>query len=68
MHNLNEIQGENNVLCTDVKDTTELPFTNKYLVLDITDKKKVDEMFKNFKPDLVLHNAAILSAMGEKNH
>jgi len=56
------------VLCTDIVNATELPFPNKYKVLDIVDKKKVDELIKEFKPDLVIHNAAILSAMGERNH
>jgi len=38
----------------------------KTFVCDISDKKKIDEIFKNNKFDVVFHLAAILSTGGEK--
>ncbi|MDW4054058.1 NAD-dependent epimerase/dehydratase family protein, partial [Staphylococcus saprophyticus] len=36
-------------------------------ILDVTDKARMDELVESFKPDTMMHMAALLSATAEKN-
>ncbi|HLR39556.1 MAG TPA: NAD-dependent epimerase/dehydratase family protein [Jeotgalicoccus sp.] len=65
---LREIYGEENVLPTDLRipewgKMKDTPFE----ILDVTDSEAVMEMAKKFKPDTIIHLAALLSAVAEKN-
>lgn len=65
---LREIYGEENVLPTDLRipewgKMKDTPFE----ILDVTDSEAVMEMTKKFKPDTIIHLAALLSAVAEKN-
>lgn len=39
----------------------------EYLNLQILDKEKLKKAIRDFKPDLIMNMAAILSASGERN-
>ncbi len=65
---LREIYGEENVLPTDLRipewgKMKDTPFE----ILDVTDSEAVMEMTKKFKPDTIIHLAALLSAVAERN-
>lgn len=65
---LREIYGEENVLPTDLKipewgKMKDTPFE----ILDVTDSEAVMEMTKKFKPDTIIHLAALLSAVAERD-
>lgn len=64
---LREIYGEDNVLPTDLR----MPQWGKMLntpfeILDVTDSEAVMEMVAEFKPDTIIHLAALLSAVAER--
>lgn len=64
---LREMYGEENVLPTDLRipewgKMKDTPFE----ILDVTDSEAVMEMAKKFKPDTIIHLAALLSAVAEK--
>jgi len=64
---LREIYGEENVLPTDLRipewgKMKDTPFE----ILDVTDSEAVMEMTKKFKPDTIIHLAALLSAVAER--
>ena len=65
---LREIYGEENVLPTDLRipewgKMKDTPFE----ILDVTDSEAVMEMTKKFKPDTIIHLAALLSAVAERD-
>jgi len=60
-----QLYGKDNVLMTDLKNKS-FP-ENHFKVLDVTDKAATEKLVHNFRPDTIIHNAAILSAAGEKN-
>lgn len=65
---LRGIYGVDNVLCTnldekDLKVAKEGPFA----LLDVTDGKRLSELVKQHKADTIIHLAAILSGVGERN-
>ncbi|CAD2072007.1 NAD-dependent epimerase/dehydratase family protein [Phocicoccus pinnipedialis] len=64
---LRELYGEENVLPTDLRipergKMKDTPFE----ILDVTDSDAVMEMTKKFKPDTIIHLAALLSAVAER--
>lgn len=63
---LYELYGSNNILVSDNFPTVN-PFCKNFEVLNVLDKKKVEYVVKTFKPDYIVHFAAILSASGERN-
>ena len=63
------VYGNDNVLATDIREPeagsaiADGPFE----ILDVTDKNKMTEIVESFKPDTLMHMAALLSATAEKN-
>ena len=55
---LNFVYGEKNVLFTDQAETSK---ASNYLQLNALDKNKMQQVFEDFKPDLVFHLVALLS-------
>ena len=63
---LTQLYREQNILLTDVRNTTGLnPL--QFATLDMTDRKTMEHLIKEFKPDTILHLGSILSSAGEKN-
>ena len=62
---LREIYGKENVIASDLRlhSTDEGPFE----LLDITDRKRLEEIVKEYDVEAIIHLAAILSASGELN-
>lgn len=52
-------------MATDI-DNKPVDFNCKYETLDVTDKQKFEDLVKTNKIDCIVHQAAILSALGEK--
>jgi threonine 3-dehydrogenase len=63
---LTQLYGESNILLTDIHNTTGLN-PKHFATLDMTDRKTMESLIKDFKPDTILHLGSILSAAGEKN-
>ena len=65
---LRERYGEENVLPTDIKEPEEGQLKGKpFEILDVRDKDRLEEIARDFKPDTIMHMAALLSATCEKN-
>lgn len=62
---LREMYGKENVIASDLRllSTDEGPFE----VLDVTDRKRLEEIVKEYDIEAIIHLAAILSASGELN-
>lgn len=52
---------------SDVQEESKRKGVERYERLDCMDKDRVEGLIRNFKPQQVIHLAAILSASGEKN-
>ena len=63
---LYELYGEENVLSTD-NFPTKNPNCKNFEVLNVLERNKVESLIRLFKPDYIIHFAAILSANGERN-
>lgn len=64
---LRNIYGENHVVASDVKKSDSPVFqTGPFELLDILDKKRLEEILIQYKPAQVYHLAALLSATAEK--
>ena len=63
---LYELYGSSNILVTDNFPTVN-PLCENFEVLNVLDKNKVETLVQSFKPDYIIHFAAILSASGERN-
>ena len=62
------LYGVDNVLPTDVhKNTDNKLIADKIEILDVRDFERMDELVSEFKPDTILHMAALLSATCEKD-
>lgn len=63
-----EIYGNENVLATDIRQPeagsgiTDGPFE----ILDVTDADRMEQLVESFKPDTLMHMAALLSATAEE--
>ncbi|MEC2159741.1 NAD-dependent epimerase/dehydratase family protein [Virgibacillus halodenitrificans] len=65
---LMEKYGEENVLPTDILESNSGDVISKHLkILDVRDIESMKKIVEEFKPDTILHMAAILSATCEKN-
>ncbi|MFB9861192.1 L-threonine 3-dehydrogenase [Salinicoccus siamensis] len=65
---LREKYGDENVLPTDIKEPESDELKGKpFEILDVRDKTRMDEIVEDFKPDTIMHMAALLSATCEKN-
>ncbi|MHC0551524.1 L-threonine 3-dehydrogenase [Salinicoccus sp. CNSTN-B1] len=65
---LREKYGDENVLPTDIKEPESDELKGKpFEILDVRDKTRMDEIVEDFKPDTMMHMAALLSATCEKN-
>ncbi|MBR9861190.1 NAD-dependent epimerase/dehydratase family protein [bacterium] len=68
LENLQEMYGADNVVASDIRTTDHPVFKNSpFEVLDVLDKDKIAEVFNKYKPTMVYHLAALLSATAEKN-
>ena len=63
------LYGNDNVLATDIREPEEGSALKDgpFEILDVTDKARIDELVESFKPDTMMHMAALLSATAEKN-
>jgi len=65
---LRNIYGNDNVLATDIKTVKDGPLLDgPFEALNVLDDKAFYEKTKNFNADTIIHLAALLSAVGEKN-
>lgn len=64
-----KIYGDSNVIASDVSDkiSTELRESGPFVHLDVLDAKAIADTIDKYEIDAVVHLAAILSAVGEKN-
>jgi nucleoside-diphosphate-sugar epimerase len=63
------IYGGSNVIASDLssKINREVIESGPFVILDVLDRNRIAEVVDQFKIDAVVHLAAILSAVGEKN-
>lgn len=68
MH-LRNIYGNNNVIASDIakKGSEKVIEEGPFEIIDVLDVKKINEAVEKYRPDVVIHLAAILSAVGEAN-
>src|SRR5699024_8363372 len=65
---LREKYGEENVLPTDIKEPEDEQLKAKpFERLDVRDMERLKEIARDFKPDTIMHMAALLSATCEKD-
>ncbi|KNF09604.1 nucleoside-diphosphate-sugar epimerase [Gottschalkia purinilytica] len=64
---MREIYGNSNVIATDIKiDKNHNVFqSGPFEILDVTDAKLMNELVTKYKPDTIIHLAALLSATAE---
>ncbi|MFT5479529.1 MAG: nucleoside-diphosphate-sugar epimerase [Bacteroidia bacterium] len=66
-HELRSSYGVSNVVCCDVKEVNAARMeAGPYDILDVLDKKNIQEMYSKHKPTQIYHLAAMLSATAEK--
>ncbi|MDW5472543.1 NAD-dependent epimerase/dehydratase family protein [Staphylococcus equorum] len=63
------LYGNDNVLATDIKqpETDSAIVDGPFEILDVTDRARMFELVETFKPDTMMHMAALLSGVAEKN-
>jgi len=67
VENLQNIYGASNVVASDIRKSDNPVFSNsRFEMLDVLDKPRIKEVFKTYKPTIVYHLAALLSATAEK--
>ncbi len=65
---LRQKYGKENVICTDIrKPTDELYEQGPYKYLDVLNFNSFNQLVVDYDIDWIVHNAGILSAVGEKN-
>ncbi len=64
------LYGNDNVLATDIKqpEADSAIVDGPFEILDVTDRARMFELVETFKPDTMMHMAALLSGVAEKNH
>jgi nucleoside-diphosphate-sugar epimerase len=67
VENLRKIYGASNVLASDIRKSDHPVFQEgPFELLDVLDKRRIGEVFTKFKPTIVYHLAALLSATAEQ--
>ena len=63
------LYGNDNVLATDIKqpEADSAIVDGPVEILDVTDRARMFELVETFKPDTMMHMAALLSGVAEKN-
>lgn len=63
------LYGNDNVLATDIKqpEADSAIVDGPFEILDVTDRARMFELVETFKPDTMMHMAALLSGVAEKN-
>ena len=63
------LYGNDNVLATDIKqpEADSASVYGPFEILDVTDRARMFELVETFKPDTMMHMAALLSGVAEKN-
>lgn len=63
------LYGNDNVLATDIKqpEADSAIVDGPFEILDVTDRSRMFELVETFKPDTMMHMAALLSGVAEKN-
>lgn len=66
---LRERYGNDNVIATDLKDLKggAILESGPYEIVDVMDAKRIAEVASKYKVDTIIHLAALLSAVGEKD-
>lgn len=64
---LRDIYGVDNVIASDIKESSCLAAKGPFEIIDILDKERLVEIVKKYEIDIIINMAAILSAVGE-NH
>ncbi|SKA83792.1 L-threonine 3-dehydrogenase [Caloramator quimbayensis] len=66
---LRNIYGNNNVIASDIakKGSEKVIEAGPFEIIDVLDVRKIDEAVEKYNPDVIIHLAAILSAVGESN-
>ena len=68
VENLQNIYGAANVVASDIRKSDNLVFQNgRFEILNVLDKTQIAEVFGKYKPTIVYHLAALLSATAEAN-
>ena len=66
VENLQRMHGADNVVASDIRESSSEVFkASPFELLDVLDKKRIAEVFKQHKPKIVYHLAALLSATAE---
>ena len=66
MENLQKVYGTGNVVGSDIRKSDHPVFSqSSFELLDVLDKERITEVFKTYKPTVVYHLAAMLSATAE---
>ncbi|WP_251943400.1 NAD-dependent epimerase/dehydratase family protein [Staphylococcus sp. Marseille-Q5304] len=63
------LYGNDNVLATDIREPEPASSLSNgpFEILDVTDRKHMNQLVESFQPDTLMHMAALLSAKAEKN-
>lgn len=66
---LREIYGNDNIIVSDIapKGPENVLKSGPFEILNVLDAKRINEVVEKYKPDVIIHLAAILSAVGENN-
>ena len=68
VENLQSIHGNSQVVASDIRTPNSEVFSNSEFVdLNVLDKVQIKEVFQTYKPTIVYHLAALLSATAEEN-
>lgn len=68
MH-LRNIYGNDNIIASDIapKGPDKVLKAGPFEIIDVLDAKRISEVVEKYKPNVIIHLAAILSAVGEAN-
>ncbi|QCX32514.1 L-threonine 3-dehydrogenase [Caloramator sp. E03] len=66
---LREIYGNLNIIASDIapKGPEKVLKAGPFEIVNVLDAKRINEVVEKYKPDVIIHLAAILSAVGENN-
>ncbi|KAA9025687.1 L-threonine 3-dehydrogenase [Niallia endozanthoxylica] len=65
---MRKLYGEDHVLASDIrKNDSDVVRSGPFELLDVTDRKRFSEAARTFQADTIIHLAALLSAVAERN-